>query len=162
MILANTAEQAPAIDPTLLAFLTIFGAAGVTAIAGAVLAFWQSRRDHKRWEREHRYDGFTRVLALADRFALHRAEGADMMAQSEALQAAVAAGDTSVAGELKELGERMRENIESVRPIQAELGDVVSALEILGPNSGSSRSAGIRLSLRAAFSSAPSPRSMAE
>lgn len=134
MPLANAATQSLSIDPTLLAFLTIFGAAGVTAIAGWALAIWQSRRDHRRWVREHRYAGFTRILALADRYARHRAEGADMMARSEKLQAAVAAGDSSVAQELHDLADSMRHNVEQVRPIQEELGDVAATLEILGPN----------------------------
>lgn len=134
MILAKAAEQTAAIDPTLLAFLTIFGAAGVTAIAGAVLAIWQSRRDHARWVRERRYEGLTRILALADRYARHREEGTEMMKRSDELHAAHAAGDASAAEALTDLGEEMRQNLDQVRPIQEELGDVAATLEIIGPN----------------------------
>lgn len=134
MILTKAAEQSAAIDPTLLAFLTIFGAVGVTTIAGAVLAIWQSKRDHDRWVRERRYEGLTRILALADRYAQHRAEGTEMMKRSNELHAAHAAGDASAASDLADLGDEMRENIEKVRPIQDELGDVAATLEIIGPN----------------------------
>jgi hypothetical protein len=134
VILAKAAEQTAAIDPTLLAFLTIFGAVGVTTIAGAILAVWQSKRDHDRWVRERRYEGLTRILALADRFASARAEGAVMLARSKELDAALAAGDTSVATELRELGEEMAAHGALVTPIQDELGNVAATLEIIGPN----------------------------
>lgn len=134
MILAQAAEQTATIDPTLLTLLSIFGAVGVTTIAGVGLAFWQSKRDHARWVRERRYEGLTRILALADRYALHRAEGAEMMRRSEEVHAAHAAGDASAASDLADLGDEMRANIEKVRPIQDELGDVAATLEIIGPN----------------------------
>lgn len=134
MILVQAIEPTATIDPTLLTLLSIFGAVGVTTIAGVGLAFWQSKRDHAHWVRERRYEGLTRILALADRFATARAEGAVMMARWKELDAAVAAGDSSVAIELRDLGDDMRENVERVRPIQDELGDVAATLEIIGPN----------------------------
>ncbi|MEF3403947.1 hypothetical protein [Agromyces sp. CCNWLW203] len=132
MILANAADQPAAIDPTFL--VSIFGAVIVSAIVSIALAGWQSKRDHARWLRERRYDGFTRVVALADRFARHRAAGVVMMARVAELEAAVAAGDASVAEERHDLSESIASNLEQVRPIQDELTDVVAALEILGPN----------------------------
>lgn len=134
MILVTAAAQTATIDPTLLTLLSIFGAVGVTTIAAVGLAFWQSKRDHARWVRERRYEGLTRILALADRFAAARLEGAGMMARWKELDAAVASGDTSVATELRDLGDDTRENIERVRRIQDELGDVAATLEIIGPN----------------------------
>ncbi|MFJ4999110.1 hypothetical protein ACIP5T_13215 [Microbacterium sp. NPDC088619] len=131
---ANTAAQATAIDPTLLAFLTIFGAAGVTAVAGAGLAIWQSRRDHARWVRERRYEGLTRILALADHYARHRADGSEMMARSDELQVEHALGDPSAADSLRVLGENMARNLEQVGPIHDEMTDVAATLEIIGPN----------------------------
>lgn len=134
MILAQTAEHAPAIEPTLLVLLYIFGAALVTAIAGFALAAWQSKRDHARWLRERRYDGFTRILALANRYARYRQGGRDMMTRSEELQASHAGGDAAAGAALSELAEDMARHIERVNPLQDELGDVVAALEVLGPN----------------------------
>lgn len=133
MILAQAAEPPAAIDPTLLVFLSIFGAAGVTAIAGFALAIWQSKRDHARWLRERRYDGFTRLLAIADRYSRYRAEGVALVARSQELQTAVAGGDASVGAELNELEEMMVRNLEKVTPLADEIIDVVAALEILGP-----------------------------
>lgn len=133
MILANAAEQTATIDPTLLTLLSIFGAVGVTAITGAGLAIWQSKRDHDRWVRERRYEGFTRILALADRYARYRTEGMVMMARSTELRAAFEAGDTSVGTELNELADEMDSHLARIKPIQDELSDVVATLDILGP-----------------------------
>lgn len=134
MTLANAAAQTPSIDPTMLAFLTIFGAAAVTALAGFGLAVWQSRRDHQRWVRERRYDGFTRILALAERYSRRRSEGEEMKVRAEALQASATTGDPSVAQELHDLADDMARIVEQVGAITEELGDVATALEILGPN----------------------------
>lgn len=125
------AGQAAAIDPTLLAFLTIFGATGVTAVAGVVLAIWQSHRDHARWVRERRYEGLTRILALADRFARHSAEGMEMKKRSDGL---CVTGHASAADDLLALGDEMAGNLEQVRSIRDELSDVAATLEIIGPN----------------------------
>lgn len=61
---------APAIDPTLLAILSIFGGAALTVLAGIVGAFIQARREHRTWLREKRYDAFVELrriyLELAD------------------------------------------------------------------------------------------------
>lgn len=131
---ANTAAQAAAMDPTLLAFLTIFGAAGVTAVAGAGLAIWQSHRDHARWVRERRYEGLTRVIALADHYARHRADGSDMVARSDELHAKHGSGDPSAADSLRTLAEDMARNLEQIGPLHDEMIDVAAALEIIGPS----------------------------
>jgi hypothetical protein len=131
---ASTAEPAAAVDPTLLAFLTIFGAAGVTALAGLALALWQSHRDHQRWVREHRYNGFTRALALADRYARHRQGGDEMMARSSVLEAKARKGDITAAAEMKDLADDMSGVVDQLAPVLEELSDVSAALEVLGPN----------------------------
>lgn len=134
MILTKAAEEAGTIDPTLLTLLTIFGAVGVTTLAGVGLAFWQSHRDHARWVRERRYEGFTRILALAERSARIREEGMELMERSEAVRAADEAGDENAGPEARDLAEEMERNLERVRPIEAELTDVAATLEVLGPN----------------------------
>lgn len=133
-MLTHAAEQAATIDPTLLAFLTIFGAVGVTTIAGAVLAIWQSKRDHDRWVRERRYEGFTRILALAERSARIREEGMELMERSAEVRAAYEAGDVEAGAEAGDLAVQMERNLELVRPVEAELMDVAATLEVLGPN----------------------------
>lgn len=134
MILTKATEEAATIDPTLLTLLTIFGAVGVTTLAGVGLAFWQSHRDHARWVRERRYEGFTRILALAERSARIREEGMELMERSEAVRAAHEAGDENAGPEAGDLAEEMERNLERVRPIEAELTDVAATLEVLGPN----------------------------
>lgn len=134
MILAKAAEQTATIDPTLLTLLSIFGAVGVTTVAGVGLAFWQSRRDHARWVRERRYEGFTRILALAERSARIREEGMELMERSAALRSAYEGGDAEAGAEAGDLAEQMEANLERVRPIEAELMDVAATLEVLGPN----------------------------
>ena len=134
MILANTAEQAPSTDPTLLAILYIFGAALLTAVAGFALAIWQSKRDHTHWVRERRYDSFTRILALADRYSHHSAEGKALMARSQAYCEAAEGQDFSDSEERADLGEAINRNMEAVRSIFLELQDVGATLQILGPD----------------------------
>ncbi len=133
-MLTHTAKQPATIDPTLLAFLTIFGAVGVTTIAGAVLAIWQSKRDHNRWVRERRYEGFTRILALAERSARIREEGMELMERSAEVRAAYEAGDVEAGAEASDLAVQMERNLELVRPVEAELMDVSATIEVLGPN----------------------------
>lgn len=134
MILAQATDQTASIDPTLLAFLTIFGAAGVTAIAGALLAIWQSKRDHARWLREQRYEGFTRILALAERSARIREQGMELMERSKVARAAFEAGDMEAKVDAGDIAEQMEHNLELVHALEAELMDVAATLEILGPN----------------------------
>lgn len=50
-------------DPTLLAILSIFGGASLTAGAGFFGAWLQSRREHARWLREQRYEAYARLIA---------------------------------------------------------------------------------------------------
>lgn len=61
----------PALDPTFQVLLTIFGGALVAALAGFVGAGIQSRREHKRWQRERRYEAFVAAYALTKAFDLN-------------------------------------------------------------------------------------------
>lgn len=60
----EVAEAAAAIDPTMLALLSIFGGAALTVGAGFLGAWIQSRREHEKWLREQRYEAFVRALVL--------------------------------------------------------------------------------------------------
>ena len=134
MILSEAADTTTAIDPTLLTFLTIFGAVGVTTLAGVALAIWQSIRDHARWVRERRYEGFTRILALAERSARIREEGMELMERAAEVRAAFEAGDKAAGAEAADLAEQLDRNLERASPLEMELTDVAAALEVLGPN----------------------------
>lgn len=61
MTFAAASTTTVAIDPTVLALLPISGVA-LTIIAGLVGAWIQSRREHKRWVREQRYEAYTRTI----------------------------------------------------------------------------------------------------
>lgn len=60
------ASAAAAFDPTVLALLSIFGGAALTALAGLVGWLLQGRREHKRWLRDQRRELFIEVLAVID------------------------------------------------------------------------------------------------
>lgn len=65
-------------DPTLLAVLSIFGGAALTAGAGFVGTRVQSRREHDRWLREQRHEVCRDYLHALDNYrALFRANRLD-------------------------------------------------------------------------------------
>lgn len=73
-MLANAeeaAESAVAIDPTVLALLTIFGSVTVTVLVGLIGAWLQSKREHARWLRERRYEAAVKAYALTKGFDLN-------------------------------------------------------------------------------------------
>lgn len=51
-------------DSTLLAILSIFGGALLTACAGFLGAWIQGRREHRRWIRERRFDAYVDIISL--------------------------------------------------------------------------------------------------
>lgn len=61
---------APAIDPTFLAILGIFGGAALAAIAGLIGAAIQGRREHSKWVRERRFDAYSRFYKLVRRYSV--------------------------------------------------------------------------------------------
>ena len=58
--------DAPAIDPTVLAILAIFGGAALAGAATLLGAAIQARREHRRWLREKRYEAHLNILGLTD------------------------------------------------------------------------------------------------
>lgn len=58
----------PALDPTLLALLSIFGGAALTVAAGFVGAWIQGRREHTKWLRDQRYLAHLDYLKKKDRY----------------------------------------------------------------------------------------------
>jgi hypothetical protein len=73
-MLANAeeaAEAAVAIDPTVLALLTIFGSVTVTVLVGLIGAWLQSKREHARWLRERRFEAVVNAYALTKGFDLN-------------------------------------------------------------------------------------------
>jgi hypothetical protein len=76
---AAAAAQEPAMDPTLLAVLSIFGGVAVTAGAGLFGAWIQSRREHRKWLRERRIHTYDRAHRLVEdmRYGDHDRDVAD-------------------------------------------------------------------------------------
>ncbi|WP_295790896.1 hypothetical protein [uncultured Microbacterium sp.] len=79
------AAGAAAIDPTVLALLSIFGGALLTAAAGAWGAWRQSKREHVRWVRERRYEAYLEFIRVARSMVYWRAELTRQKIKSEAL-----------------------------------------------------------------------------
>lgn len=65
-----------ALDPTLLALLSIFGGVALTIIAGAIGALIQHRREHTKWLRDQRLRVYSDHLAATDDF-LRAAQNGD-------------------------------------------------------------------------------------
>ena len=66
---ATAAADSAPFEPALLAVLSIFGGAALTAGAGFFGAWVQSRREHERWLREQRFDAFTSATELISRIS---------------------------------------------------------------------------------------------
>ena len=60
---AELAGSTVSIDPTLLALLPIVGVLA-TVVGGFVGAWIQSRREHRKWLRERRFDAYVEILTL--------------------------------------------------------------------------------------------------
>lgn len=113
-------------DPTLLAILSIFGGAALTAGAGLFGAWVQSRREHSRWLRDQRYESFSKVLGIMDRFGvLHR----NMTDPSEFQQMRDAARDGG------DKLARARGFIEASDALMDEFDDALGPVLLLGPDS---------------------------
>ncbi|WP_166874426.1 hypothetical protein [Salinibacterium sp. ZJ450] len=66
MILATSATSAAAIDPTMLALLSIFGGVIITVLAGFIGAWLQAKRDRTKWIRERRLEAYADHLTVTD------------------------------------------------------------------------------------------------
>lgn len=62
----ETDTVAPAIDPTLLALLSIFGGVLVTVGAGLLGAWIQGRREHRTWLRAERLTAYAAFLSVVE------------------------------------------------------------------------------------------------
>jgi hypothetical protein len=65
----------PTVDATLLAWLPVLGGAAAGAVIAAAFgvlgAAIESKREHKRWLRERRYDAYVRAFALSKGYDLN-------------------------------------------------------------------------------------------
>lgn len=134
---ASAAVQEPAIDPTLLAVLSIFGGVAVTAGAGLLGAWIQGRREHTRWLRERRLDAYLRFIphvheleawrGVHDRRAL---EIEAMVIEKAALDERLATATVSdsriaIVGEMTDLTRRMTEMEAVQEKSTAQFQDIV-------------------------------------
>lgn len=66
------------IDPTVLAILSIFGGAALTALAGLIGAGINASREHNRWLREQRISAYERAHGLLEEMRYHTQDERDV------------------------------------------------------------------------------------
>jgi hypothetical protein len=108
-------------DPTLLAILSIFGGAALTAAAGFVGAAIQARREHMRWLREQRFVAYRDTLAQTRRVA-------QLEADLDNLEELARSGQSS--SQLVEGLKKARERVDAERD---EMARVSAPFVLLGP-----------------------------
>lgn len=110
---AAAPTPSPAIDPTVLAILSIFGGALIAALAGLIGAWIQARREHRAWLREKRYEAFVNVKVFMRDIADYAAEW----------RADKASGDMS----------RRDENLEMMDKLKQRIAEALGPVIVLGP-----------------------------
>ena len=141
-----------AIDPTLLALLSIFGGAMLTALAGVWGAWRQSRREHTRWVRERRYDAYTEFVQIVRSLLAERASATELRKTSTDLDkeraritaepvAGLSAAELddrkarldNVAEREKFVMENILSTTENLKKLNARSAERVAAFYLLGP-----------------------------
>ncbi|MFJ4224946.1 hypothetical protein [Microbacterium sp. NPDC089695] len=115
---ASTREVA--IDPTLLAVLSIFGGVALTAGAALLGAWIQSRREHDKWIREQRLAAF-----IASRVYVTNARS--LIQKFRKTQAEAAAGDKAASA-------RMADIHKESTALLASFAEASAPLTIVGPD----------------------------
>ena len=80
----------PQVDPVLALVVGAFGAALLTAVAGAIGALVQGKREHARWVREQRFDAYRAYLRAVERMPSPPTRRADFEDFSEVVMDALA------------------------------------------------------------------------
>lgn len=80
----DVVQAAAALDPTMLALLSIFGGVALTVVAGFFGAWIQARREHKKWLREQRYESFVIFLGLMEKLVSISQDMADITSRINA------------------------------------------------------------------------------
>lgn len=117
--------SASPIDPTILALLSIFGGALLTAVAGLVGALIQGRREHQRWVRERRYDAYLAYLKAEDAYRLLEREMETFQDATEevgewlALATASPAADGEAPPGLERVGRTHEERAAALKDLEA-------------------------------------------
>jgi len=142
-----------AIDPTVLALLSIFGGALLTAAAGAWGAWRQSKREHTRWARERRYEAYLEYIKALRTFHLISADVMKLNTQIDALTADAdgikarmgelpdGSDSSDLMAEAKDLQERTQrvakrqaDTIATLKDQHQKIVDSVAAFKLLGPS----------------------------
>jgi hypothetical protein len=110
-------------DSALLAVLSIFGGAALTAGAGFIGAWLQSRREHSRWLREQRYEAFSRFMGYQHRIDV-------IKNKSDRLDAQMASASTDAKRDL--LLADLEAHRSALGELEAAIPDAVTAIYILG------------------------------
>ena len=141
-------DPSAALDPTLLALLSIFGGAALTVAAGFIGAWIQSRREHDKWLREQRYQAYLDYLKKKDKYDREAARInhvrqvfdsatsglSPAFANEDQLLEAIA--DLADIGEgVDHVRERLRAQQAEFDVLYAELYEAIAAFSLLGPRS---------------------------
>ncbi|HWU28859.1 MAG TPA: hypothetical protein VN041_07175 [Microbacterium sp.] len=125
-------------DPTALAFALIaaLGGAALTAVAASIGAIWQSKREHKKWLRERRFDAYKEFVPAMRGLDLHFAAITSVKHDLDALNdARPAVPDASYTGRVDRLRLRLDAATTDEKPFTARALDSMAAVTILGPTS---------------------------
>lgn len=147
------AAQAAAIDPTLLALLSIFGGAALTVIAGFVGAAIQSRNEHAKWLRERRFEAFQHILSTLKKMRAYEDDWEksehDRLRDS-ILEESEVSEDEMTAEQLEDIEARivrtmgprptLREKRAALRAVRDEIGTALVELGLLGTSEVTNRS----------------------
>lgn len=110
---ADAAQTAAAIDPTVVALLSI----SLTVTAGFIGAWIQSNREHRKWLREQRYEAFLRVIGL--------------LRQVKVLESTTQSTEHLTADDKTEA---LRRAIARLHELRNTLADATTPLRVLGPS----------------------------
>lgn len=137
-----------ALDPTVLALLSIFGGAAFTVAAGSIGAWIQSRREHQAWLREQRYLAYLDYLKKKDKYDREAVRISHVRhvfdSAASGLPPALASEDqfleairdlTDIGEGVDQVRERLRAQQAEFDELYAELYEAIAAFSLLGPRS---------------------------
>lgn len=125
-------------DPTALAFALIaaLGGAALTTVAASIGAIWQSKREHKKWLRERRFDAHKEFVPAMRSLDLYSATIAAVKRDLDTLNDGTpAVPDANYTARVDRLQTRLDAAVADEKPFTARALDSMAAVTILGPPS---------------------------
>lgn len=131
LVFSSGGQAASALDPVLLSLLSIFGGVLVTVLAGFLGAWLASRRAHRAWLRERRYEAYVAAFALVKGFDLNRYKTLKLAASGDAsVKEWESAGRDATPPEI----DGLERSIDDIRRLVAEADEMYGTVAaVLGP-----------------------------